>query len=64
MAAIEDEVALLPKLEEQVGQFKVLGVEDKLKIVPLLETEKRIQKRAIGEECPNLDNAFLYKETA
>lgn len=58
VASIEDEVALLPKLEEQVGQFKVLGLEDKLKIVPLLETEKRIQKRAIGEECLNLDNAF------
>ena len=58
VASIEDEVALLPKLEEQVGQFKVLGLEDKLKIIPLLETEKRIQKRAIGEECLNLDNAF------
>ena len=58
VASIEDEVALLPKLEEQVGQFKMLGLEDKLKIVPLLEMEKRIQKRAIGEECLNLDNAF------
>ncbi len=58
VASIEDEVALLPKLEEQVGQFEVLGLEDKLKIVPLLETEKRMQKRAIGEECLNLDNAF------
>ncbi len=58
VASIEDEVALLPKLEEQVGQFKVLGLEDKLKIIPLLETEKRIQKRAIAEECLNLNNAF------
>lgn len=30
VAAIEDEVALLPKLEEQVGQFKTLGLEGKL----------------------------------
>ncbi len=58
VASIEDEVALLPKLEEQTGQFKVLGLEDKLKIVPLLETEKRLQNRAIEEECPNLDNTF------
>ncbi len=58
VASIEDEVALLPKLEEQVGQLKVLGLEDKLKIVPLLETEKRLQKRAIEEEGPNLDTAF------
>ena len=58
VASIEDEVARLPKLEEQVGQFKTLGLEEKLKIVPLLEVEKRLQKRAIEEEGPNLDNAF------
>ncbi len=58
VASIEDEIVLLPKLEEQVGQFKTLGQEDKLKIVPLLETEKRIQKRAVEEESINLDNAF------
>lgn len=58
VASIEDEVALLPKLEEQVGQFKVLGLDDKLKIIPLLETEKRLQKRAIEEECLNLDQSF------
>ena len=58
VAVIEDEVARLPKLEEQVGQFKTLGLEDKLKIIPFLETEKRIKKRVIEEECLNLDNAF------
>lgn len=58
VAAIEDEVALLPKLEEQVGQFKSLGLEDKLKIVPFLETEKRLLKRALEEEGTNLDQAF------
>jgi ABC-type lipoprotein export system ATPase subunit len=58
VAAIEDEVARLPKLEEQLGQFKTLGLEEKLKIVPLLETEKRLKKRAVEEEGPNLDNAF------
>ncbi len=58
VAAMEDEVARLPKLEEQVGQFKSLGLEEKLKIVPLLETEKRLLKRALEEEGPNLDQAF------
>lgn len=59
VAAVEDEVARLPKLEEQVGQFKSLGLEDKLKIVPLLEMEKRLLKRASEEEGPNLAQAFL-----
>lgn len=58
ISAIEDEVARLPKLEEQVGQFKSLGLEDKLKVVPLLEMEKRLQKRVIEEESSNLDLAF------
>lgn len=58
VAAIEDEVAKLPKLEEQAGQFKSLGLVDKLKIVPLLETEKRLLKRVLEEEGPNLDQAF------
>lgn len=58
VASIEDEVARLPKLAEQLGQFKMLGLDEKLKIVPLLEAEKRLQKRAVEEEGPNLDNAF------
>lgn len=58
VAEIEDEVARLPKLEEQLGQFKTLGLEEKLKVVPLLETEKRLQKRAVGEESQLLDKAF------
>lgn len=58
VASIEDEVARLPKLEEQLGQFKSLGLEEKLKIVPLLETEKRIRKRGVEEEGGNLDKAF------
>lgn len=58
VATIEDEVARLPKLEEQVGQFKSLGLEDKLKVVPLLETEKRLLKRVLEEEGTNLDQAF------
>jgi ABC-type Mn2+/Zn2+ transport system ATPase subunit len=58
IATIEDEVARLAKLEEQVGQFKNPGLEEKLKIVPLLETEKHLLKRVLEEEGPNLDHAF------
>jgi len=58
VASIEDEVARLPKLNEQLGQFKSLGLEEKLKIVPLLEAEKRLQKRGVEEEGHNLDKAF------
>jgi len=58
VAVIEDEVARLPKLEEQLGQLKALGLEEKLQIVPLLETEKRLQKRAVNEEGQRLDQAF------
>ena len=59
VSAIEDEVAKLPKLEEQVGKFRSLGIEDKLKVVPLLETEKRLLKRVLEEESPNLEQSFL-----
>ncbi|TAL46704.1 MAG: DNA repair protein, partial [Methylovulum sp.] len=58
VSVIEDEVARLPKLEEQLGQLKALGLEEKLQIVPLLETEKRLQKRAVNEEGQRLDQAF------
>ncbi|NNJ84611.1 MAG: AAA family ATPase, partial [Gammaproteobacteria bacterium] len=58
VAEIEDEVARLPKLEEQVGQFKGLGIEEKLKIVPFLETEKRLLRRATEKEGPNLEKGF------
>jgi len=46
------------KLQEQVDQFKGLGLEDKLKAVPLLETEKRLLKRVSDEELRNLKEAF------
>lgn len=58
MAAVEDELAKLPKLNERLGQFRSLGLEDKLKILPLLETEKRLLERALGTELTNLEEAF------
>ncbi len=58
VASTEDELALLPKLEEEIDQFKSIGLEDKLKVVPLLETEKRLLKRISDEELENLEDAF------
>lgn len=58
VADLEDEVARIPKLEEEVKQFKNLGIEEKLRIVPLLETEKRLAKRILEEELNNLNSAF------
>ncbi len=57
-ASVEDELSKLPKLQERVNQFKSLGIEDKLKVIPLLETEKRLQRRVVEEELANLEQAF------
>lgn len=58
IAVVEDELSKLPKLEEQAGQFKQLGIDEKLKIIPLLENEKRLKKRIEEEELQNLEQAF------
>ena len=58
VAILEDDIARLPKLEEQLGQLNAHGLQEKLQIVPLLETEKRLQKRAVDEEGQRLDLAF------
>ena len=57
VSEIEDEVARLPKLEEQLEQFKSLGIGEKLKIIPFLEQAKRIIKRAKEQEGPNLERS-------
>lgn len=44
-AEMEGEVARLPKLLEQASQFKQLGLDEKLKVVPLLEKEKQLVQR-------------------
>ncbi|GMA51334.1 hypothetical protein GCM10025857_26910 [Alicyclobacillus contaminans] len=58
MAEVQDEVSRLPKLEEQLGHFKALGLEEKLKMVPLLEEEKLLMKRVTEEVVPDLNRAF------
>lgn len=64
LADIEDEVSKLPKLLEQVAQFKELALEEKLKIVPKLEQEKRLSNR-VGSELQELEESLAsFKEHA
>jgi len=46
---LQAQVARLPKLTEQVQQFKSLGLENKLALVPQLERERQLAKR-VNEE--------------
>lgn len=46
---LQAQVARLPKLTEQVQQFKSLGLESKLGLVPQLEREKQLAKRVTEE---------------
>ncbi|MEG1112151.1 MAG: AAA family ATPase [Hafnia sp.] len=57
-AEAELEVARLPKLLEQAEQFKQLGLDEKLKIVPLLEKEKQLSSRH-QEELSRVQDALL-----
>lgn len=57
LADIEDEVFKLPKLLEQVAQFKEMGLEEKLRIVPKLEQEKRLSSR-VDSELQELENSL------
>ena len=62
LSDIEDEVSKLPKLLEQVAQFKELGLEEKLKIVPKIEKEKRLSNR-IESELDDLEGSLgAFKE--
>ncbi len=62
MSEIEDKVSRLPKLIEQANQFKSLGLEGKLKIVPLLEKEKQLASRAVSELQQLRDAGLNFKE--
>lgn len=55
-AEMEAEVARLPRLLEQATQFKQLGLDEKLKVVPLLEKEKQLAQRN-QEELNRLQEA-------
>ena len=57
-ASIEDELNQLPKLQERLQQFRELGIEDKLKIIPHLEAEKRLRRRIKDEELDKIAQAI------
>ena len=42
---IEADVERLPKLEDQAQQFQALGLDEKLKVIPKLEKERRLSTR-------------------
>lgn len=46
---LQAQVSRLPKLAEQVHQFKLLGLDAKLALVPQLERERQISKRVTEE---------------
>lgn len=46
---VERQIAQLPRLEEQVRQFKAQGLEEKLRQVPLLEKERQLGPRVLEE---------------
>lgn len=56
-AEIEAEVERLPKLQEQAHQFRELGLDEKLKVVPKLEKEKQLSARS-SEELARLREAI------
>ena len=53
---IDRHIAQLPRLEEQVRQFKEQGLDEKLKQVPLLEKERQLRPR-IQEEVKRTRDA-------
>jgi DNA repair ATPase RecN len=62
LTEIEDEVSRLPKLVEQADQFKSLGLEEKLKLIPFLEKEKRLISRAVSDLQQLRDACLNFKD--
>ena len=60
---IETQIAQLPKLEEQVRQFKEQGLEEKLKQVPLLEKERHLGPRILEEAKRVRDGQRQFEES-
>jgi ABC-type lipoprotein export system ATPase subunit len=60
-AEIEADVEQLPKLEAKAAHYKSLGLEEKLKIVPLLEKERQLSTRAKGD-ISRISEAIEYAQ--
>lgn len=58
---IEARIAELPKLEERAKQFKEQGLEEKLKVVPLLARERQLEPR-IWQEVERVRDAQRHFE--
>ncbi len=54
---IEADVERLPKLQDQAEQFKSLGLDEKLKVIPKLEKEKQLSNRS-SEEITRVQEAI------
>lgn len=54
---LEAEVERLPKLLDQAQQFKTLGLDEKLKIVPKLEKEKQL-KQSVQDELKRVQEGL------
>ena len=62
LAEIEDNAKRLSKLQEQVDQFKKLNLEEKMRIVPKLETEKRLSSLVEKELAQFQETLFSITE--
>jgi ABC-type lipoprotein export system ATPase subunit len=62
ISGIEDEVALLPKLHEQISHFNKLKVKDKLEAIPLYEKEKQLAERTAEEVSQLADALAAFKD--
>src|SRR5574337_104366 len=60
---IETQIAQLPRLEEQVRQFREQGLEEKLKQVPLLEKERQLGPRVLEEVKRTRDGQRHFDES-
>ena len=58
---IEARIAELPKLEERAKQFKAQGLDEKLKVVPLLARERQLEPR-IWQEVERVRDAQRHFE--
>jgi ABC-type lipoprotein export system ATPase subunit len=54
---LQGKIGQLPKMEEDAQQYRTLGLEEKLRIVPFLEREKQIVERA-NAELNQVENAI------
>ncbi|MGO8880613.1 MAG: hypothetical protein ACLQMS_14015, partial [Desulfomonilaceae bacterium] len=54
---LQGKIGQLPKMEEEAQQYRIPGLEEKLRMVPLVEREKQIVERA-NAELAQVENAI------